>query len=122
PHDALAQSRAHQPAIAKIDLIPHSSFANGLERQTHHHLAADASRVHWGYFSRSLPPQLEISSGDTITIETLTQHASDDPERMITGDTGAESVFGWTKDSKNVDRRGAGPMDASVFGRGAGEG
>jgi len=122
PHDALAQSRAHQPAIAKIDLIPHSSFANGLERQTHHHLAADSSRVHWGYFSRSLPPQMEISSGDTITIETLTQHASDDPERMITGDAGAESVFGWTKDRKNVDRRGAGPMDASVFGRGAGEG
>lgn len=41
---------------------------------------------------------------------------------MIAGDAGAESVFGWTRDRKNVDRRGAGPMDASVFGRGAGEG
>ena len=78
--------------------------------------------MHWGYFSRSLPPQIEIASGDTITIETLTQHASDDPERMIAGDAGAESVFGWTRTEKNVDRRGAGPMDASVFGRGAGEG
>ena len=69
-----------------------------------------------------LQPQAEINSGDTITIETLSQHASDDPERMITGDPGAEDVFGWTSHQKNVDRRGAGPMDASVFGRGAGEG
>ncbi len=81
-----------------------------------------AERVHWGYFSRSLPPQIEIASGDTITVETLTQHASDDPELMIAGDAAALSVFGWTKAKKNVDRRGAGPMDASVFGRGAGEG
>jgi acetamidase/formamidase/AraC-like DNA-binding protein len=125
PHDALAQLRAHQAPAPKIDPILYSSSANdrqALARHTHHHLAADASRVHWGYFSRSLSAQMEIASGDTITIETLTQHASDDPERMITGDTGAESVFGWTKDRKNVDRRGAGPMDASVFGRGAGEG
>ena len=88
----------------------------------HHYLAVEASRVHWGYFSRSLPPQTEINSGETITIETLTQHASDDPERMIKGDAGAESVFRWTSRAKNVDRRGAGPMDASVYGRGAGEG
>ena len=69
-----------------------------------------------------MPPQIEINSGETITIETLTQHASDDPERMIKGDAGAESVFHWTREAKNVDRRGAGPMDASVYGRGAGEG
>ncbi len=41
---------------------------------------------------------------------------------MIKGDPGAESVFLWTQDKKNVNRRGAGPMDASIFGRGAGEG
>ena len=44
--------------------------------------------MHWGYFCRSMPPQTEIASGDTITIETLTQHASDDPELMISGDAG----------------------------------
>lgn len=88
----------------------------------YHHLAVHAGHVHWGYFSRSLPPIIEIASGDTITIETLTQHASDDPARMIIGDPGAESVFLWTRDVKGLDRRGAGPMDASVFGRGAGEG
>jgi acetamidase/formamidase/AraC-like DNA-binding protein len=126
PHDALAQLRVHQmPAEAK------NVAALGCSKQdeprtatgrTHHHLAVEAAKVHWGYFSRSLAPQVEIASGDTITIETLTQHASDDPERMIAGDQAAESVFGWTPQKKNVDRRGAGPMDASVFGRGAGEG
>jgi acetamidase/formamidase/AraC-like DNA-binding protein len=127
PHDALAQSRTH-PTAAEARTVTAFAAPRANERRTateqaqHHHLAVEASRVHWGYFSRSLPPQMEIASGDTITIETLTQHASDDPERMIAGDASAESVFGWTSQTKNVDRRGAGPMDASVFGRGAGEG
>jgi len=125
PHDALAQLRSRQ---ATVDVKPPADTGSEtVDRAlpvdpTHHHIAAEAARVHWGYFSRSLPPQAEIASGDTITIETLTQHASDDPELMIAGDPGAESIFGWTADRKNVDRRGAGPMDASVFGRGAGEG
>jgi acetamidase/formamidase len=63
-----------------------------------------------------------VQSGDIVTIETLTQHAYDDYERMIKGDSGAESVFHWTPDRKNVDRRGAGPVDASIYGRGSGEG
>ncbi|MDB5634733.1 MAG: transcriptional regulatory protein [Tardiphaga sp.] len=126
PQDALAQLRSHHPltgarklaAPAEADHV--APCAEGDHR--HHHLPVEASRVHWGYFSRSLSPQAEVNSGDTITIETLTQHASDDPARMIAGDAGAESVFGWTRETKNVDRRGAGPMDASVYGRGAGEG
>ena len=126
PQDALAQLRVHQPQ----GVTPKAVAFAGAESdgpcakagQSHHQIAVAADRVHWGYFSRSLPPQAEISSGETITIETLTQHASDDPERMIAGDSGAESVFGWTRTIKNVDRRGAGPMDASIFGRGAGEG
>ena len=62
------------------------------------------------------------TSGDFVTIETLTHHANDDASRMIQGDSGAESVYHWDGSKKNVDRRGAGPMDASLFGRGAGEG
>jgi acetamidase/formamidase/AraC-like DNA-binding protein len=85
-------------------------------------LPATARTVHWGYLSRTLPPALRVEPGATITIETLTQHAGDDWDRMVTGDPGAESVFEWTASRKAVDRRGAGPMDASVFGRGAGEG
>lgn len=86
------------------------------------YLPASDKSVHWGYFSRDIPPVLTVRSGDQVTIETLSQHASDDSERMIQGDPGAESVFHWTPDKKNVDRRGAGPEDASIFGRGAGEG
>src|SRR5580704_513094 len=88
----------------------------------HHLLPVTAATVHWGYYSRSLPPVLEVNSGDLVTIETLTHHAYDDYARMIEGDPGAENVFHWTRDGKNVDRRGAGPVDASIHGRGAGEG
>ena len=98
------------------------SLARPTDGANHHHLAASAQTVHWGYFSRSLRPVLEIAPGDTVEVETLTQHASDDPERMIRGDAGAEDVFFWDKDRKAIDRRGAGPIDASIFGRGAGEG
>src|SRR5438270_1949217 len=91
-------------------------------KRAYHHLPANADTVHWGYFSKKLKPQVEIDSGDFITIESLTHHANDDAERMVKGDPGAESVFLWTKEKKGVNRRGAGPMDASLFGRGAGEG
>ncbi len=124
PQDAIAQLRPHRPAlaIAPTELEPAELAPTPRDRPAHHHLPVDASHVHWGFFSRSLKPLIEIASGDTVTIETLTQHASDDPERMIAGDPGAESVFHWTRDGKGVDRRGAGPMDASIYGRGAGEG
>ncbi|HEX3862782.1 MAG TPA: acetamidase/formamidase family protein, partial [Stellaceae bacterium] len=124
PQDAIAQLRPHRsaPAITSVGPQPVELAARQQDEPTHHHLPVDASRVHWGFFSRALKPLIEIASGDTITVETLSQHASDDPERMITGDPGAESVFRWTRDGKGVERRGAGPMDASIYGRGAGEG
>jgi acetamidase/formamidase len=78
--------------------------------------------VHWGYFSRLLRPLLTVESGDLVTIEALTHHAYDDHARMIAGDAGAESVFHWTTAKKNVDRRGAGLLDASIHAHGAGEG
>ncbi|MDF0487465.1 acetamidase/formamidase family protein [Sphingomonas sp. H39-1-10] len=88
----------------------------------HHLLPVRPDTIHWGYFSRSLKPVLEIRSGDYVTVETLTHHANDDAERMVEGDAGAESVYHWTADGKAVERRGAGPIDASAFGRGPGEG
>lgn len=87
-----------------------------------HYLPATAQTVHWGYLSHSLPPALRVNTGELVTIETLTQHAADDWDRMVAGDPGAENVFAWTAEGKSVERRGAGPIDASVFGRGAGEG
>lgn len=88
----------------------------------HHYLPASPQTIHWGYFSRALKPALHVRSGDFVSIETLTHHANDDPERMVQGDPAAESVFHWQHDHKAVDRRGAGPMDASAVGRGPGEG
>jgi acetamidase/formamidase len=88
----------------------------------YHYVPATDKTVHWGYFSKSLEPVLRVDSGDYVTLETLTHHANDDAERMVKGDPGAESVFYWDKDKKKVDRRGAGPMKPTLFGRGAGEG
>jgi acetamidase/formamidase len=91
-------------------------------KTAYHYLPATADTVHWGYFSKLLKPQLEIDSGDYVTIEALTHHANDDAERMVKGDPGAESVFLWTREKKGVDRRGAGPVDGKLLGRGSGEG
>lgn len=88
----------------------------------HHFLPATPATVHWGYLSKNLKPVLEVQSFDYVTVETLTHHASDDYERMIEGDPGAEAIYRWDASGKAVERRGAGPMDASAVGRGAGEG
>ena len=82
--------------------------ARAADKSNHYHVAASDQTVHWGYFSRSLKPLVEVNSGDFVTMEALTHHAYDDFERMIKGDPGAESVFRWDRQKKNVDRRGAG--------------
>jgi acetamidase/formamidase len=90
--------------------------------EAHHRIPATDRTVHWGHFSKHLEPVLTLESGDLVTIETVTHHAGDDRERMIDGDPGVERIFHWDRNGKAVDRRGAGPMDASLYGRGAGEG
>lgn len=102
--------------------LAHADTALKRSTLSHVHIAATADTVHWGYFSKRLKPLVEVKSGDFVTIEALTHHANDDALRMVSGDPGAESVFYWDSKRKGVDRRGAGPMDASLFGRGAGEG
>ncbi len=88
---------------------------------SHHTLPVSPATVHWGYFSKAVAPALTLRSGDSATIETLTHHAGDDYDRMIAGDSGAESVYFWTRDRKAVARRGAGATEGP-FERGAGEG
>ena len=119
---AQAETGVASLALALPNAEPVQARSEGLGPGRHHHLPATAQTVHWGYFSREIPPVLRIASGDIVTIETLTQHAYDDFDRMIKGDSGAEGVFHWTPEHKAVDRRGAGPTDASVYGRGSGEG
>lgn len=104
--------------VSELDRLPISAHT-GAKR---HYLAARKQTVHWGYFSRSIAPVITVNSGDIVTIEALTHHAFDDFERMIKGDPGLESVYGWTAAIKSVEQRGAGPLDASIYGRGAGEG
>ena len=124
PEQALTGKRLRSPRVIveENETGPAVTTADSLDDTADHHLPVDVSHVHWGYFSRKLRPVLEVNSGDTVMVETLTQHASDDPDLMIRGDAAAENVFAWTSEHKAVDRRGSGPMDASIFGRGAGEG
>lgn len=122
PLSALANRKLKQRSAIGAIAGCLSALGGRRDEGARHRLAVSSANVHWGYFSRSLRPVLEIRSGDSVEIETLTQHASDDPELMIRGDAGAEEVFFWTQDRKAIDRRGAGPIDASIFGRGAGEG
>ena len=123
-HSAAATSAASLGAMGTMGASSLSHAQTGLKRSSisHFYVPATDKTVHWGYFSKSLKPLVELESGDFVTIETLTHHANDDAERMVKGDPGAESVFYWDKTRKGVNRRGAGPMDASLFGRGAGEG
>ncbi|SLN67535.1 Transcriptional activator FeaR [Pacificibacter marinus] len=85
-------------------------------------LPVRADTVHWGHISKANQPALFVPSDSVVKIETLTQHGGDDYARFIKDDPGAESIFMWTDEAKAIDRRGAGPMNASIFGRGAGEG
>lgn len=125
--EVLVEAALLESAIA---LLPNQTPSSQKERDAddeenvaaHYYIPANSKTVHWGYFSSQIKPILTINSGDYLTMETITQHATDDPERMIQGDAGAESIFFWDKEKKGIDRRGAGPMDASIFGRGAGEG
>jgi acetamidase/formamidase/AraC-like DNA-binding protein len=99
-----------------------TAAATASDRTRQHYVAVMEKNVHWGFLSRNLDPVLEVKSGDRLTIETLSHHAMDDYARMVKGDSGAESVFRWSASQKGVDRRGAGPMAANVYGRGPGEG
>lgn len=124
PQEAIVHKRQRAAVFPDADPDRSGSRLDALfdKASKHHHLLANENTVHWGYFSRALPPVLQISSGDKVTVEAVTQHGNDDRERMIDGDEGMERIYRWTPTSKNIDRRGAGPVDASVYGRGSGEG
>jgi translation initiation factor IF-1 len=116
PRIAAAQTSEFQPRQ-----IPVAGTSEAPSKTNHWYVPASDKTVHWGYFSKGLKPVVEIRPGDYVTVECLTHQASDDYERMIKGDPGAESVYYWTNDKKNVNRRGAGPMDApNGAGGGAG--
>jgi acetamidase/formamidase len=70
----------------------------------HHFLKATPETVHWGYWDASLPPVLEIASGDRVTIETVSGEVPHLPK--------PESGFVILNDHRAVldaGRRGPGP-------------
>jgi acetamidase/formamidase len=115
------QSRLGDSNKLQPQEVPLAGLPNPTGSGRHWYVPASDQTVHWGYFSKSLKPLIEVGSGDYVTLECLTHQAGDDPARLLTGDAGAESVYHWTRDQKNVDRRGAGPMDAAN-GAGGGQG
>jgi acetamidase/formamidase/AraC-like DNA-binding protein len=128
PAEAAPASRGAPASAQRIRPEPpprsqlRCDFLPSNQGDSRHYIPASPETVHWGYFSRKLPPVATVASGEIVVMETLTHHANDDRERMVLGDAGAERVFHWTAGQKAVDRRGAGPMDATIYGRGAGEG
>ena len=45
---------------------------------------------HWGYYYSALTPAAVVNSGDTIVVETSTQHGGDDYDKIVRGDSGME--------------------------------
>ncbi len=45
----------------------------------HHHLSASPETCHWGWFDAAMPPVLTISSGDTVTVGTVSGAPEDLP-------------------------------------------
>ena len=69
-------------------------------------IEANANTVHWGYTYKGLPPLATVTSGDTINVEMATHHAGDDPDKMIYGDPGMESIYKWDAEGMSVPHRG----------------
>ena len=93
--------------MAIVLLVPLTSGFSSLPHDRHRKLELSADTVHWGYFSKLLPPQLTIASGETVVVEMASHHACDDYDKMVKGDAGMESVFEWSSSVKGVSRRGA---------------
>ena len=53
-------------ALGTLGATTLASADTGVTRSTinHYHLPANDKTVHWGYFSKQLPPKLEVMSGD----------------------------------------------------------
>ena len=88
-HTSLMLRRAALAASAGLLL-----FSPGAQGASHT-LKATKDTVHWGYFSKTLKPQLTIASGDTVTVEMVSHHAGDNPDLMINGDPALEEIFKW---------------------------
>lgn len=53
-----------------------------------YYLKAEPGTVNWGYFFENSKPALAVPSGSEVTVEMITHHAGDDPDKLIKGDPG----------------------------------
>ena len=92
--------------------------------RNHYYVPANDKTVHWGYFSKLLKPLVEVNSGDFVTIESLTHHANDDAERMVTGRSGRGErlLLGQAAQGRRPARRRPDAADAVRARRGRGLG
>ena len=87
--------------------------AEAVAARTRHSLRATPETVHWGFFSGTRPPVLEVRSGDLVEIETITHQAGDAPDLLM--DSAIAAVFDQVVD------RGPGPhiLTGPIFVAGA---
>src|SRR5262249_20583136 len=83
--------------------------------RNHYYAASPDKTAHGGYLRTSLKPLAGLTSGDSSAVETPTHAAKDDAEPTVTAAPGAESVSHGGRQRKGVDRRGAGPMQPTLF-------
>ena len=49
----------------------------------HHRLDPTPETVHWGYFDASLPARLEVDSGDTVVVDTVSGSPEVAPDETL---------------------------------------
>ena len=57
-----------------------------------HRLDPSLETVHWGYFDAKLPPRLEVDSGDTVVVDTVSGWTLVAPDRKLYTDVHHEIV------------------------------
>ncbi|MEB3358229.1 MAG: acetamidase/formamidase family protein, partial [Synechococcales bacterium] len=109
PFGATSSASAIPPVqVAQAASDVESACGDRPSSPRHFQIQGNAETVHWGFFSKTLPPVLNVQPKDFVTMDLITHHAGDDYERMIKGDPGIESIYHWTETEQTVSNRGPG--------------
>lgn len=102
------QVASAMPPIKVAQAKPDMNCGSRPSSSQHFQIIGNAKTVHWGFFSKNLPPVIKVNSQDYVTMDLITHHAGDDYDRMIKGDPGIESIYRWTAKEQTVSNRGPG--------------
>lgn len=89
--------------VCVLAVLPRAAVCSAATLQ----LKLSTENVHWGYFSKTQTPVLNISSGDEVVVEMATHHACDDYDSMILGDAALEEIYAWSAETVGEPFRGA---------------